>query len=74
MKIDLNKLRKAGWHVDTDMDAAVELSPPPMQVGDHKMLISVIKQQVKQPLSVDMVLGQLYSALGRAALLEAMED
>lgn len=80
MKINLDKLRKAGWHVGSGLakssaDAdVIELYPPPMSAGDNEKLRDVVCKHVSTPIGQDLVLGQLYDAMSKAALLEVLEN
>lgn len=85
MKINLDKLRKAGWHIGWERDKSglakspaeadvIELIPPPMSAGEHQKLRDVIASKVSTPIAIDMVMGQLYDSLTKAALIEILED
>lgn len=76
MKINLEALKRAGWHVySSEHDGSVlELVPPPMSAGDHEQLKTVIKKHCDTAMGLDLVLGELYSAMARAAILEVIEN
>lgn len=74
MKINLDKLRAAGWNVlIAANESEVTLNAPAMDQAGYEMIRKVITTQVHTPMGIDLVMGGFFDSLEKAALIESLE-
>lgn len=81
MKLNLPALRKKGWHISFERDAAgiagevIELHPPAMKIADYEKLRELVGANLQgDAMAMDLVLQQFLLAMHKAAFLAVISE